>query len=75
MRRNKLFYMKTFPDQNLFVPSEVSLLWKALPVRCLQDIVEFYSRAERERRFVEFIDTRFKYGADGEVCDFAFWWP
>ncbi|VDK81222.1 unnamed protein product [Litomosoides sigmodontis] len=47
MRRNRLFYSKTYQSDDLFKPSN--------------EIVEFHKRYAIERLFLEFIDERFKF--------------
>uniref|UniRef100_A0A915EG61 EGF-like domain-containing protein n=1 Tax=Ditylenchus dipsaci TaxID=166011 RepID=A0A915EG61_9BILA len=47
MRRNKLFYMKSYEKTELFEPTP--------------EIEDFYKRMELERRFIEFIDQKFQY--------------
>ncbi|CAG9532599.1 unnamed protein product [Cercopithifilaria johnstoni] len=47
MRRNRLFYSKTYQNDDLFKPSG--------------EIVEFHKRYAIERLFLEFVDERFKF--------------
>ncbi|KAI6189146.1 hypothetical protein M3Y98_00431100 [Aphelenchoides besseyi] len=47
MRRNKLFYSDKYQRIDLFEPSE--------------DIVRFYKRETLEKRFIDFIDERFRF--------------
>uniref|UniRef100_A0AAF5PI86 Leprecan-like alpha-helical domain-containing protein n=1 Tax=Wuchereria bancrofti TaxID=6293 RepID=A0AAF5PI86_WUCBA len=47
MRRNRLFYSKTYRSDDLFKPSD--------------EIIEFHKRYAIERLFLEFVDERFKF--------------
>ncbi|CAD5218624.1 unnamed protein product [Bursaphelenchus okinawaensis] len=47
MRRNKLFYLKQYQKPDLFEP--------------LPEVVQFYVRNQLEGRYLDFVDSRFKF--------------
>ncbi|KAI6177781.1 hypothetical protein M3Y97_00945100 [Aphelenchoides bicaudatus] len=53
MRRNKFFYLKLYGKPELFQPS--------------LKIIEFHKRAVLEKRFLNFVDQRFKFEENGEL--------
>uniref|UniRef100_A0AC35FY16 Uncharacterized protein n=1 Tax=Panagrolaimus sp. PS1159 TaxID=55785 RepID=A0AC35FY16_9BILA len=57
MRRNRLFYASHYEKEELFQPSE--------------NILEFYKRSVVEKRFIKFVDDRFRY-VDGVFVDDRF---
>ncbi|KAI6215839.1 hypothetical protein M3Y94_00431700 [Aphelenchoides besseyi] len=71
MRRNKLFYLDKYQRADLFEPSEVKLiLHHQQTTLYLKDIIRFYKREILEKRFIDFIDERFRF-FNGESVGFS----